>query len=126
MVGTHSDGTSPSPSDAPLTLDAILSLLANYRRRRLLAYLWAQPDQVGSFEAATREVAAAVASQRGGRPSLTDVNIDLQHTHLPKLADAGVLEYDIRSQVIRYRGHDRLETAYERVIDLERSKPPRK
>lgn len=119
MVEEPSHGDPSPPPDAPLTLDAILSLLANYRRRTLLSYLWAQPDQVGSFDTAARAVSTAIATRRGGQPNHTDVKIDLQHHHLPKLADAGVLEYDIRSQTIRYHGNDRLETAYEQVIDLE-------
>ena len=103
----------------PLSLDTLLDILANERRRFLLEYLWSQPDSVGSFEEATKQIITKIGRKQGYQPNHDDVQVDLQHHHLPKLADAGVIEYDIRSQTIRYQEHERLETAYERVHDLD-------
>lgn len=115
---TDSDDEQPI-HEIPLSLDAILDILANHRRRALLEYLWEQPESVGSFEEATEHTILRVGQKQGAQPNHDDVQVDLQHHHLPKMADAGVLEYDIRSQTIRYHENERLETAYERVTDLE-------
>ncbi|WP_135822394.1 DUF7344 domain-containing protein [Halostella litorea] len=107
-----------SLTDIPLSLDAILDILANHRRRFLLEYLWDQPENVGSFEEATKYTVLKMGRKQGVQPNHDDVQVDLQHHHLPKMADAGVIEYDIRSQTIRYHENERLETAYERVNEL--------
>jgi hypothetical protein len=39
--------------------------------------------------------------------------VQLQHTHLPKLADHGVVEYERRSGAVRYRPSEPVE----RVLD---------
>lgn len=51
----------------------------------------------------------------GERPAREHVETTLHHTHDPKLANAGILEYDARSREFRYRGHDRLEAWLERI-----------
>lgn len=105
--------------EIPLSLDAILDILANHRRRALLEYLWDQPGDVGSVEGATKHTILRIGQKQGAQPNHDDIQVDLQHHHLPKMADAGIIEYDIRSQTIRYHENERLETAYERVHDLE-------
>lgn len=112
--------SNPRPlEEISLSLDSLLDILANARRRYLLEYLWEQPENVGSFEEATNYTITKVAQKQGRQPNHDDVQVDLHHHHLPKLADAGVIEFDIRSQTIRYHEHERLETAYDRVHDLE-------
>ncbi|RKD95604.1 DUF7344 domain-containing protein [Halopiger aswanensis] len=108
--------------DVPLSLDAHLDILANERRRYLLEYLWDQPGHVGSFEAATKHTISQHGQKYGWQPNHDDIQVDLQQHHLPKLADAGLIEYDIRSQTIRYRGNDRLEEIYERIVEFERDR----
>ena len=105
--------------EIPLSLDALLDILANQRRRYLLEYLWERPDGVGSFEEATKHTIAEIGRKQGYQPNHDDIQVDLQQHHLPKLADAGIIEYDIRSQTIRYRDHDRLEEIYDRVREFE-------
>lgn len=105
--------------DIPLSLDAILDILANHRRRILLKYLWDQPDNVGSFEEATTYVLMKESRKLGTQPSHDAIQASLLHHQIPKLADVGLVEYDIRSQTIRCRENERLETAYERIQDLE-------
>ena len=46
----------------------------------------------------------------GERPSQDHVEASLYHLHLPKMADAGILDYDPRSREFRYWSHDRLES----------------
>lgn len=105
--------------DIPLSLDAILDILANPRRRAVLEYLWDQPDNVGSVEEATKHILLKESRKTGSQPSPDAIQASLLHQQLPKLADASLIEYDIRSQTIRYFENKRVETAYERVQDLE-------
>lgn len=109
----------PSLEESPLSLDAMLDLLANRRRRHLLDYLQDVPGEVCSFEDATRYIIAQLATRMGEQPNHDDVQATLQHIHVPKLADAGVVEYDIRSQELRYRQNERLEALFEAIRDFE-------
>ncbi|MFC6718321.1 hypothetical protein ACFQGT_11830 [Natrialbaceae archaeon GCM10025810] len=104
--------------DIPLSLDAILDILASERRRALLEYLWGKPDNSGSFEEATKYTITKIGRKRGVQPNHDDIQVDLQHHQLPKMADAGVIDYDVRSQTIRYHETERLEEAYEKVQEL--------
>ena len=121
MVG---DNSSESPDnqeldDIPLSLDAILDILANPRRRALLEYLWEQPGNVGTVEEATRHILLKESRKVGEQPSHDAIQSSLLHHQLPKMADSGLVEYDVRNQTIRYHENKRLETAYERVQDLD-------
>jgi hypothetical protein len=85
--------------DAPaedVSSDVLYSLLADKRRRYTLHYLKQRREQV-----AVREVAEQVAAWENGKSveELTSqerkrVYIALYQSHLPKLADAGVIEYN--------------------------------
>lgn len=105
--------------EIPLSLDALLDILANERRRCLLEYLWSQSGEVGSFEAATKHILTKMSRKHGYQPNHEDIQVELQQHHLPKLADAGIIEYDVRSQTIRYRKNERLEALHERVQEFE-------
>lgn len=105
--------------ELPLSTDALLDILANSRRRYLIEYLRDQPDEAGSFEAATKHIVTEVGREMGKQPNHDDIQVDLQHHHMPKLADAGIVDYDIRSQVMRYHGNAALEDLLERVNDFQ-------
>lgn len=96
--------------DVSLSLDAILSVLAHHRRRDLLRYLIDSPDQTASVEACVDHLLKREGERTGERPSRDHVEASLHHLHLPKLADAGILDYDPRSREFRYWSHDRLES----------------
>lgn len=105
--------------EIPLSLDVLLDTLASERRRALIAYLRDKPESEASFEAATKAVVTAIARKQGYQPNHDDVQSSLRHHHIPKLADAGVIDYDSQTQTIRYRENERLETVYERVEEFE-------
>jgi DNA-binding transcriptional ArsR family regulator len=109
------DDSDPALEEIPLSLDAMLEILANRRRRHLIEHLHEAPDNNVSFEQAVRHVVERVSVQDGEQPNRNEVEVSLQHKHLPRLADAGVLEYDLRSQTIRYRPDERLEELLERI-----------
>lgn len=91
----------PEPS-----LDTVFGLLANRRRRYVLYYL---ADEDEETVVRVEEVAAQIASwEREWNATASEdaaarrtVRIDLHHNHLPRLDDAGLIEYDARTETIR-------------------------
>ncbi|WP_449404992.1 DUF7344 domain-containing protein [Halosimplex halophilum] len=68
---------------------------------------------------AVKRIARQVAVHREEQPNTEDIEVALQHHHLPKLASAGIIEYDIGSETIRYHGNDQLKEAYSRIRGLD-------
>lgn len=96
------------PADLDLPLDEVFSLLGDRQRRLVLRY-FVEGD---SADADLDDLAAFVLrwERELGRATDSDaVAIALRHSHLPKLAAAGVVEVDDGTSVVRYRGSDRLE-----------------
>ena len=81
--------------------DAVFEAMADGQRRAVLAYL------LNASEAPVEELAAAIKEQangyrrgdQGGRPM-----VRLHHVHLPKLADANLVDYDRGSGQVKYVG----------------------
>ena len=140
MRETEGEATKITAQVTP-SLDLIFDLLSNRRRRYALYYLHSQPDGVATLEEITD---AVVDSQFGesntgsatGADRSTDtatecepdveqrrlqVRTELQHTHLPKLEDAGVLEQDPRSQTVRYWTQPSLEEWLEHAKHKEQT-----
>ena len=85
------------------TVDLLLSALSNECSRCVVNYLSESPDDVVS----TDELAEYVAD-RQTESDLHDpdrIATRLHHVSLPRLADAGVVEYDPRSTTVRCRNH---------------------
>jgi DNA-binding transcriptional ArsR family regulator len=83
-------------------LDELFEVLANGQRRQILAYLDGIDDNVAAFSDLIEHVAdGSVGESTDARER---VAVNLHHNHLPKLSDAGVVEYDVRSETVRYRG----------------------
>jgi len=101
--GVTTDG-GPSISDERATragLDELFEVLADGDRRRILAYLADTDDGVAAFSDIIEHVADDSAEESTDKER---VAVSMHHTHLPKLADANLVEYDPRSEVVRYRG----------------------
>ena len=91
------------PDGGALAIDEALSALAHPTRRCVLYYL--KDEEVADLE----ELGAAVAGMQTGTPpdevpgdERDRVAAELAHTHLPKLDEALFIEYDRRSQTVRY------------------------
>lgn len=91
------------PTD-PGSLDAAFEVLADPERRRVLYYL-REHDRAPVAELAD-VVAGWLAASRSGRAGTPreheTVEIALRHSHLPKLVDAGFVEYDRERDVVEY------------------------
>lgn len=82
------------------TSDEVFGALADERRRLTLAYLRAIDGSVPIPELGERLVAA----DRVETSDKDDVVTALYHVHVPKLADAGLLEWDDRGVTTTDRG----------------------
>lgn len=92
-------------------LNHVFKLLANHHRRHALTYLVGMDDDTATLDELSGYVAARHANS-GNNPGHDDeLARGLHHIHLPKLEAAGVIEYDARSETIRYHGQLLLEQA---------------
>lgn len=85
----------PTPDDGPLSRDAVHSLLADERRRTLLRCL----GDHGPLAVSDLADEVARAEHDSPLPQIPDgdvlcVYLSLWHCHLPKLAQAAVVDHD--------------------------------
>lgn len=113
---SHED---PWSGELPASLDTLLEILAEPRRRYALEYFWNHSDKVASFEVVTSYILGQLAENREEVPEFDELQIALQHHHIPKMADAGLVDYDTRSQEIRYYENERFETFYDVVVRID-------
>ncbi|WP_247000869.1 DUF7344 domain-containing protein [Halosolutus gelatinilyticus] len=99
------------------SLDAVCDLLANQRRQYVLACLIDHTQAI-----ALTNLAENVAVRENERPrteipkeTVRTISTSLYHAHIPKLVDAGVVEYDQDRDLVRIS-----ETTHlvERVLSL--------
>lgn len=102
-----------------ISVETALDLVADDERRRVLAGLLDHPDDVVSVQELADQM--PVLSPGGAVATETDRSrAKLKHQILPRLDDANVVEYDWRSETVRYHPNDRLERLFEVVrTDLE-------
>ncbi|WP_306059592.1 DUF7344 domain-containing protein [Natronococcus wangiae] len=120
-------GSKPITDETTPSLDLVFDLLSNRRRRYALYYLYEQPDGVATVDELTDSVVTfehrTADSETEGAPDVRreTIQTELQHIHLPKLADAGMLEHDQRSDTVRYWTQPSLEEWLEHAHHKELS-----
>lgn len=90
-------------TDGGVTVSDILEALASQRRRYALYYL--QDEEYSELEELAEYVAAKeyeTSLSELHDQAFKDVRIDLYHTQLPKLEDAGIIAFDSRNKAVRY------------------------
>ncbi|SFR47099.1 hypothetical protein SAMN04488124_1689 [Halogeometricum limi] len=110
--------TSPS-----LQRDAVYGLLGHRIRRAIVVTARAQ-DVPTPLSEMTSAVANAIAEQTqtatpDGPMRLSRLEVQLHHTHLPKLEMAGVLTYDADAQLVTEFDADELELLSQASDTLE-------
>lgn len=101
-------------------LGAVFALLANERSRLVLARFVETGEHVVAFETLVDRVASAErAAETDPDAHRRRIAMSLHHSVLPKLADAGAIDYDRGRETVRYCSDSRLETVLERVIAVE-------
>lgn len=119
MDESTSSGSSDGGDVAPSTLDLPLGILRDPLRRRTVRLCASASDRTFEFDELIDHLARGdgwAADARGRE----EIAIDLHHRHLPRLAEAEVIEFDPDSGIIRYLGSDLIEGWIER-IDSESS-----
>lgn len=99
-----------------MNLDDTLRVLADERRRDMLYML----EESDSDSFTYSEVIEAVWN--GGDDSedySNQLKIEMTHVHLPKMEEKGVLEYDERSEIIRYDPDEELRELLGVVEELD-------
>jgi DNA-binding transcriptional ArsR family regulator len=94
------------------SLDESLRLLADHNRRAIIRELRRSSEEVRTFEELINRL-----HDDGQDTERAALAIKLRHTHLPKLAEAGLLEYDRRSGAVRYDPDERVETLLDALPD---------
>lgn len=106
MRHTVTEATDSASGSAGPSLNNVFRLLADERRRAVLRFLLG----ANRTTASTDEVVAHLLERDGGLGDEEALEIQLRHTTLPKLADAGVIARDERVGRIEYRGPAILES----------------
>ena len=109
--------TYSSEGNAPL--DATFDALANPRCRVALRHLAECDDAL-----VVDDLVAHLAGEFDEAASETRLGTSLHHTHLPKLDDAGLVEYDPDCGLVRLRDDSRFETLAPAIDALESADSP--
>lgn len=123
------DDATPSPHAGTLdgdshVTDALFEAMSNRRARYVLSYLDSVSVDVLELDdladgVAEWEIEAGVATDPG--ECRHRVTVDLHHHHLPKLAEAGLVDYDPRTKTVRNWGDDRIRACLDLFQSVERS-----
>jgi len=96
------DDGKPIVIDVETAQDEVYDALANERRRTVLCVLMRESVPIG-LETIARKVTAQELPE-GARAETTEllerVRVSLYHTHLPKLADLDLLEFDTERMTV--------------------------
>lgn len=93
-----------SPTAATLTTDTAFEVLAHRHRRAVLGRL-ADSNGTATFD----RLAEALPADANEAPSPDGARLQLHHVHLPKLQEAGLIEYDGTDGSVRYVGNGLVE-----------------
>ena len=100
------------------SLDACLELVADgYRRRTIECVRNADDHEMTVGELVETLHGTEPITVSGPRPDPRQLQIQLVHTHLPKLAEHDVVEYDPEDDVVRYRPDPRIERLMDSIPD---------
>jgi DNA-binding transcriptional ArsR family regulator len=107
-------------SEREASLDATFDALVNRRCRVVLRQLAESEDALGVDDLVTQ----LVEELDDDAASETRLRTALHHAHLPKLADAGLVDYDPDCGLVRFRADSRFEAMDSTIESLESTDPP--
>ncbi|WP_255167416.1 DUF7344 domain-containing protein [Natrononativus amylolyticus] len=120
MRETDRQSASATTTAAP-SLDVVFDTLADRRRRYALYYLHDVSDGVATIDDVSSYIVARENSEHDPADHRRHVMTALRHVHVPKLEDLGVVEYDSRSETVRYWSQPTLEEWLEHARHKELS-----
>ena len=95
-------------------IDEVFELLSNDCRRRVCLFLRRTGIEVATLDDLVEALASAESDEERER-----LAINLHHRHLPKLDEAGIVDYDPRSNTARYWGQPTVEKWAEHVEAID-------
>jgi hypothetical protein len=96
----------------PIAESELYHLLSNSRRRETLAALWHRREGIPLRELSERVAASEAGTDPAPRALRGSVYNALHQTHLPKLAECDLLEYDPDRKLVRPSPHTRPVSRY--------------
>jgi len=107
----------------PPSIDRVFELLSN-RRRRFVVHVLARADGHAMAFGDLVEAVVTIDADLDGPPATAErrreVATALYTTHFPRLEDAGVLEWDVRSRTVRYWRQPTVEKWAIHAVELAR------
>jgi hypothetical protein len=100
-------------------IDEVFDVLADWRRREICQFFMDTTTTTASVDDLAMLVAGCRPESVSADRSHESVVIGLQEKHLPKLAAAGVVDFDRRSGTVRYRGQPTVEKWVEHVVAID-------
>ena len=94
-----------------ISLGSLFKVLADPHRRYTMYHLTTMDGETVDLSNLVAALSEHVAT------SAERLEINLRHVHLPKLVDHNLIEYDERSETIRYHDSERVEA----VVEFARS-----
>lgn len=116
---SSSDRCGHRPQQEQISIDDLHRLLASERRRLLLSYLTTRSGDPVSRDDLVAVVVESEYPDPGAETHRVRVETDVHHVHLPKLADAGAVDYDPVAETVKYHGSEKLETLLATSNEIE-------
>ncbi|MFC4542156.1 hypothetical protein ACFO5R_09470 [Halosolutus amylolyticus] len=113
MVTGNMDSAGCYPDKAPM-IDQLMDTLGESVRRETIHYF----ENHSSGKTATVDELVAHIGARVPNKDREELSLLLRHTHLPKLQSRGWLEFEHRSNTIRYHGHESVQQWLEDVLEV--------
>lgn len=107
------------------SLDACLRVVADRHRRRIIQYLRHEANGTATFDDLVDQVHSRGSDSGNGLPqNREELAIRLQHSHLPKLVDYGVVDFEHRSGAVRYHPNEQVEKVLDSLSEEVRLRNP--
>ena len=101
------DLSSTAERERQVSPDRLLSAVANEHRRAILSSLTSASDKTLKHDALVDRVADRLRDENAERPSdehRQRVRIALHHTHLPKLEELRIIDYETETGLVQFVG----------------------
>ena len=93
-----------------VSAETALTLTADSRRRKVLQHLMENGDEAITIDELVAGIEGDVSPPaRATGDAEERLRIELHHTHLPKLAAAGLIDYDERNGTLQYHAREDIE-----------------
>ncbi|WP_312912810.1 DUF7344 domain-containing protein [Natronosalvus caseinilyticus] len=98
-----------------VSTETALHLVANQHRRSVLDKLIESERNSVAIDALIEHMSPEILPESTEAIPSDRLRLDLYHNHLPKLEDAGLVEYDNRTETVHYHPNDRVEKLHQFV-----------